>query len=232
MTQNMPRRIGWPKPMECWDSGFSNIAAAQQALRAKFQEIPVAPGLKEQIISERTIRRPAWQRYWGLLLATAAAAVVLISVEFNPWFAGAPSNNHTEYLRSMTETAQATYAMLLETNDSVKIRAFLAKNNAPADYVLPEKLQNVEIAGCTICFWQGSLVSIIGFKTGGALPAGMKSDLWFLAAPRSAVAGSPPVGKLVFQRLNSIATASWTDDKQTYVLATAGSEELLKKYVP
>jgi hypothetical protein len=211
---------------------FNEHCASYQVLRGKFQEIVVPPGLKEAIICERGIRRPFWQRYWGPLLATAAVVVVLVSVEVNPWYAGAPANNHADYLKSMAETAQLSYGMTLETNDQIRIRAFLARNKAPADYAFPAGLQDAQIAGCTISVWQGSQISMICLKTGRRLKPGSKSDLWLFVAKRTAVADSPPPGRVDFERVDPAITASWSDDSHTYVLVAVGDEELLKKYVP
>jgi hypothetical protein len=211
---------------------FKEHCATHLALRGIFQEIAIPPGLKEQIISERAIQRPFLQRYWGALLATAVVVAVLVSVQVNPWFAGAPPNNHEDYVRSMADLAQADYTMNLETNDPVQIRAYLAKNNAPADYALPTALQNAGTAGCAISVWQGHQVSMICFKTGRPLRPGSKSDLWLFVAKRAAVAEAPALGRVVFERAAPTITASWSDDSHTYVLAALGDEALLKKYLP
>ena len=69
---------------------FDQHCRAYLALRRKFQAIPVPPGLKEQILSERKIRRPFFQKHWGPLLAAAAVVVLLIGIESGfPPFHGA-----------------------------------------------------------------------------------------------------------------------------------------------
>ena len=211
---------------------FKEHCATHQTLRGKFQEIVIPPGLKEQIISERTVHRPFLQRYWGALLATAAVVAVLVSVEMNPWITGSSANNHAEYVRSMADLATAAYTMNLETNDQVQIRAYLAKNNAPADYAFPQGLQGAETAGCAVSVWQGRQVSMICFKTGRPMRPGNKSDLWLFVAARNAVADSPTPGHVVFERAAPAVTASWSDDSHTYVLAALGDEAVLKKYLP
>jgi hypothetical protein len=211
---------------------FAEHCATHQVLRGIYQEIAIPPGLKEQIISERAIQRPFLQRYWGALLATAAVVAVLVSVQLNPWFTGAPVNNHEDYVRSMAEVAQANYTMNLETNDPVRVRAYLAKNNAPADYTFPTALHDAETAGCAISVWQGHQVSMICFKTGRPLRTGSKSDLWLFVAKRATVADAPTPGHVAFERAAPMITASWSDDSHTYVLAAMGDEELLKKYLP
>jgi hypothetical protein len=211
---------------------FKEHCAGYLALRGKFQDIEIPPGLKEQIISERGIQWPFLQRYWGALLATAAVVAVLVNVEMNPWWlGGASANNHADYLKNVAELIQVAYAMNLETNDQVKIRAFLAKNNAPADFVFPGGLQKTELAGCAITLWQSSQVSMICFKTGRPLKAGSKSDLWLFVANRGAVADSPKPGRMDYEHVDAAATVSWSDDTHTYVLAAVGDDAVLKKYV-
>src|SRR5271157_838350 len=43
---------------------FDQHCEAYLVLRGKFQAIPIPRGLKEQILSERKIQRPLFQRYW------------------------------------------------------------------------------------------------------------------------------------------------------------------------
>jgi hypothetical protein len=212
---------------------FEEHCASHKVLRGKFQEIVVPPGLKEQIISERAIQRPVLQRYWGALLAVAAVVLLLVSVEMHPsWLSGGSPNNHEAYVRDMAELAQANYTMNLETDDPVQIRAYLAKNSAPADYAFPTQLQSAATAGCAIDPWQGTQVSMICFKTGRPLRAGSKSDMWLFVAQKSAVADAPAPGHVTFERAAPMITASWSDDSHTYVLAALGDEALLKQYLP
>jgi hypothetical protein len=128
--------------------------------------------------------------------------------------------------------AQPSATLTLKTNDQNKIRAFLAKNKAPADYVVPSGLQNAGVMGCTVFVWQGSEVSMIAFQSGPPPGPGNQSDLWFFVAERKAVADAPAAGNLDFERVEQELTASWSDDTHTYVLAAAGDEAMLKKYVP
>jgi hypothetical protein len=210
---------------------FDEHCEAYLALRQKFRSIPVPPGLKEQILSERKIRRPVFQRYWGPLLAVAAVVALLIGMEwgFHP-FHGLP-DHFAAYRKRMTETALRSYSMDSTATNLAVIRDFLRQKKAPADYSLPARLQAATVAGCLVSSWQGSPVSMICFKSGRPLPPGDQSDVWLFVAERKAVTDAPPAGSAVFARVNKATTASWSDDKNSYLLAAVGDEAFLSKYL-
>jgi len=209
---------------------FDEHCEAYLVLRQKFQSIPVPPGLKEQILSERKIRRPVFQRYWGPLLAAAAAVALLIGIDwgFHP-FQGL-TGHFAAYRKRMTETALRGYSMDSTATDPAVIRDFLRQKKAPADYSLPAGLATTSVAGCVVSIWQGSPVSMICFKSGRPMPPGNQSDVWLFVAERKAVSDAPP-GSPVFARVNKATTASWSDDKNTYLLAAVGDEAFLRKYL-
>jgi hypothetical protein len=211
---------------------FDEHCASYLALRRKFAEIPVPTGLKERILSEHKVLRPFYQRYWGPLLAAAAAVVVLLSLEANSWLPRWPSSGHAAFLNRMAASALRSYYMDVETNDGGRIRSYLAGRNAPAEFVLPAGLQKLELTGCLVSTWQGRAVSMICLKTGRPLDPGMKSDVWLFVADRAAVANAPaPGAPAVFERINKAMTASWSDAKETYVLAAVDDEAALGRYL-
>src|SRR5208282_1604959 len=64
---------------------FGEHCARQEVLRAKFWQIPVPAGLKEQIISEQAAQEKAiiWQR--NIVLTAVAATVVALLVLATVW---------------------------------------------------------------------------------------------------------------------------------------------------
>jgi hypothetical protein len=210
---------------------FKEHCEAYVALRRKFQAIPIPPGLKEQILSERIVQRPPFQRYWGPLLAAAAVLALMVSIDTGLWPFHSRSDQYAPYRKRMTETALRGYSMDLRTTDPAQIHDFLKKKNAPADYSLPAGLQTAAVAGCVVSSWQGHPVSLICFKTGRPLPPGDQSDLWLFVADRMAVANAPPTGGPVFARVNKAATVSWSEGDKTYLLAAVGDEALLRRYL-
>jgi hypothetical protein len=192
---------------------FDEHCEAYLVLRRKFQAIPIPPGLKVQILSERKIQRRLFQRDWRPL----------------PQFR--LRERYPAFRKRMTEMALRSYSMDLMATNPVQIRNFLKAKNAPADYSLPAGLQTAALAGCVVCSWQGSPVSMICFKSGRPLPPGDQSDLWLFVTDRETVAKAPAPGAPVFARVNKATTVSWSDGNKNYLLAAVGDEAFLRKYL-
>jgi hypothetical protein len=211
-------------------SWFATHCESYLILRPKFQSIPVPPGLKEQILSERKIYRPPFQKYWRPLLAMAAAVAVLAGITVGLW----PFHSETDYTayrKRMIKTAMGPYSMDLNATNAAQILAFLKTSNAPDNYALSSGLKTAALVGCAVSTWQGNPVSMICFKTGRPMAPGDQSDLWLFVASRKTVSNAPASSAPVFARVNKATTATWSDDHNTYVLAAVGDEVLLRKYL-
>ena len=210
-----------------WSSAHcESYLVMRQSLRA----IPIPPALKEQILSEYKIQRPSFQRLWPQLLAAAPAILLLLGLASEiGLFHNA--DRFAAYRNRMTESAVRNHYMDLTTGDPERIRAFLIRKEAPSEFSLPGGFKAASIVGCVVSSWQGSPVSIICFKTGRALPSGEQSDLWLFVIDRKSAAAAPPPREPVFARVNKTVTASWSDDKNTYLLASSGGEAMLRKYL-
>jgi hypothetical protein len=201
-------------------------------LRQKFQSIPIPRGLKEQILSERKIRRPNFQKYWAPLLAMAAVVALSVSMGFGIWPFHGSVDRYAAYRKRMTETAlRSYYSMDLLATDPVKIRGFLASKNAPSDYLLPAGLKRAAMVGCAVSTWQGRPVSMICFKSDRPLPRGDQSDLWLFVTERKSVSNAPRPGAAVLARVNKAITATWSEGDKTYLLAAVSDEAFLRKYL-
>jgi hypothetical protein len=214
--------------LACW---FDEHCEAYLVLRRKFQAIPIPPGLKEQILSERKIRRPFFQKYLRPMLAAAAIVALLLGIESGFWTTHFSSDGYPAYRKRMTESALRGYKMDLMQNDPDLIRNYLKAKNAPADYSLPAGLKSAAFAGCAVSSWQRNPVSMICFQSGRPLPPGDQSDLWLFVIDRKAVANAPPAAAPVFQRVNKATTASWSNGEHSYLLAAVGDEAFLRKYL-
>jgi hypothetical protein len=219
---------------------FESQCASYQAMREKFQEIPVPPGLKEQILSERQPRMPAERtilhvafRRHGPLLA-AAAAIVLLFILLGWRFAGSGRSqlaDYQSYRNRMISTASKAYAMALATNDLAVVHSYLQRRQAPADYVVPDGLQKARAVGCAIVPWNGNPVSMICFNSGRPLGPGAKSDLWLFVADAAAGIHAPASAIPALEQSGWVVTASWSKDGKTYLLAAPGDEAFLRRYL-
>ncbi len=208
---------------------FETHCESYRIMREKMRGIRVPPGLKEQIISERKVRQLPVLKHWRPILAAAAALALLISVEMGVWHRG-PSRFNA-YCMRMTEIALQNYAMGKLSTNAVEIESYLAENESPTNYTLPNGLKAAQLVGCAVEGWQDKHVSMLCFKTGRPLPPGNQSDLWLFVADRDNLKGSPPPGGPVFNRVNEAAIATWSDDKKIYMLAAMSDQAFLGKFV-
>jgi uncharacterized membrane protein YbaN (DUF454 family) len=205
--------------------------ARQEALRAGFRKITAPAGLKEQIISEQAAQEKIIS--WRQNAVLAVAAVVVALVVLAPlWFQHRGNEETFAICRSrMAGVALRGYTMDLATNNPAQVRAYLAQNHAPSDYVLPAPLEKTAVTGCAIEGWQGAKVSMICFHTGKPLPPGQQSDLWLFVIDRSTVKNAPPMGSRQFVQVNKLMTVTWTEGDKLYVLGTEGDEQTLRQYL-
>jgi uncharacterized membrane protein YbaN (DUF454 family) len=205
--------------------------ARQEAVRAGFRKITAPAGLKEQIISEQAAQEKIIS--WRQSAVLAVAAVVVVLVVLAPlWFQHRGNEETFAIYRSrMADVALRGYTMDLATNNPAQVRAYLAQNHAPADYVLPAPLEKTAVTGCAIEGWQGAKVSMICFRTGKPLPPGQQSDLWLFVIDRSRVKNAPPTGSRQLVQVNKLMTVTWTQGDKLYVLGMEGDEQTLRQYL-
>ena len=208
---------------------FETHCALHHAISAKFKQIDVPAGLKEQILSERKI--PSVILWWRRPAVLAAATgVVLLAGLASLWLRPVPRDSFPAFRQWMVRTALRTYTMGLETNDLNQIRAYLAQRSTPADYVLPQSLEKAKGTGCDAMHWHGHGVSMVCFRSGKPLGPGEKSDLFLFVIDRSSVPGAPAGDPPQFTKVNKLMTASWTLGNKVYLLAGNGDEAFLRKF--
>lgn len=215
---------------------FAEHCALYSALRAKFKQIQVPEGLREQIVAERrahTAKAPLWQK--AVILAGAAAVVVSIVVHIQTTWATRERHDFATYTGSMIRMAVSSYGRMdTNTTDLIAIRQYLAGTNAIADFALPPNLQkNAKAAGCVSMTWQGKRVSMICFMSGRPLKPNQPSDLWLFVTDNTTATHSPVTASPEFKELPEpgVITASWTIGNRTYLLATEGNKEFLNKFL-
>lgn len=212
-------------------SWLESSLARQKAVREKFRQIPVPAGLKEQILSEQRAkeRRLFYRR--PVLFAGMAAAVTLL-ILLAVWFPARPRENTLAiYQNQMAGVALRGYSMDLVTNDVGPIRNYLAQNAAPADFTLPDSLQQAEVIGCAVQNWRGAKVSLVCFRTGKPLPPGAAGDLWLFVVDQATVADAPAGAATRFAKVNQLSTATWVKDGKLYLLGTTGNQAELQKFL-
>ncbi len=207
-------------------------SARQSAIREKIRQIAVPAGLKEQIISEQAAnRKPVLGRRKTAVAAGAVSLLLLgaLAVFWPP--PRAAEDTLAIYQNQMAGVALRGYAMDLLTNEPAAIRAYLAQQHAPADFILPAPLQQTALTGCAVEDWQGVKVAMICFRTGKPLRPGVASDLWLFVADRTSVKNAPDGTTPQIAKVNRLITATWTQGGKLYLLGTAGEAATIKQYL-
>jgi hypothetical protein len=219
------RLCGQDPELERW---FNDRCAVYAAVREQFKRVAVPDGLKAQILSERKVHAPAfWRR--PVVLAAAAAVVLFAGLWFSRSSGKGPG--FSAYLDQMVSKAFRGYGMF-ETTSPEQVRAYLAKQQAPANFVVPENLQrNAKLLGCAAVTWEDKPTSMICFHSGKPLRAGQTTDLWLFVTERGTVPGAPTGTAPTLARVNTATTASWSEGGKTYVLIADGDEAFIRKYL-
>lgn len=210
----------------------------QNLLREKFRQIDVPAGLMEQIISEQAAHKKMTARPKDKLVAALAVAAIVVCLVYSAQY-WLPRSRQVDpadvsfatYQSQMAYIATSGYGMSLATNDPALVRDFLAHSGAPADYVLPAPLEKTAVTGCAIEGWNGKKVSLICFRTGRPLPPNQAGDLWLFVVDRAYVKDAPAAGSVQFSPAGQLLTAVWTQDGKLYLLAMAGDEAALQKFL-
>jgi hypothetical protein len=211
---------------------FENHCAFQIIMRGQFRAIPLPEGLKEQIVSEHKSHVPVawWQR--PAILATVAAAVLLIattSLWFSTPWQPKQDVSFAAYRSRMVRTVIRSYGMDLETNDVGQIRTYLEQHQLPADYVLPKNLERTPTVGCGALSWQGKPVAMVCFRTGKPLPPGAKSDLFLFVIDRKDLTNPPQAEDPVLANVSTMATVTWSIGGKVYLLAGSDPADLKQR---
>jgi hypothetical protein len=200
-------------------SWFEQQSAVYEATRQKFQAIEAPSELVGWILSGRKRRNHWWRSpvIWG----AAAAIAILIAIVVRD---GSPKHSFAAYRSRMVRTAMSNYGMPLMTNDLAAIRSYLTTNNAHGDYVLPAALAKLPGQGCVAFPWHDRPVALI------CLDGGPKRDVFLFVINRKDLSDPPKQRELT--KIGPLPTASWSDDKKTYLLATKGDEQFLQTLLP
>jgi hypothetical protein len=203
---------------------FDERCALYAVVRAKLGEVAAPAELRRRILAGRKIIRPViwWQN--PFMLATAAAVAIAMVIAWFVFPFHQPANL-SNFRQSMARAVSGEYPMMLETHDLKQIRDFLAKNRAQASYQLTPALERTSAEGCSILNWHSHKVSLLCFDLGN------DNDLWLFVVDRAALPDAPATESPQFASVGQMATASWSQDDSTYLLAMRGDTENLRKYL-
>lgn len=209
---------------------FDAHCDSYKAMRARFREIPIPEGFKEQILAEKKVHTETSRPVKALLYLATAMVIAVATFLFFRSGSFQERKDLAAFREWSVSSSLRLYEMNLVTNDLGEIRSFLAQQKFDADFALPEALKTEAVpTGCALLQWHGRRVTMVCFHSGEPLGPGKTSDLFLFIAPASAVEEVPDSMSLA--RVNPAATASWKENGKIYLLVADGSDELLRKYL-
>jgi hypothetical protein len=204
---------------------------AQQAfdrkVAAKLKEVPVPDDLRATISAGRKIEQfrpqpilsPAW-------LAIAAVVAILCAIGSQQWFrthGPLPRSEYIAQILPLLSVTDSTPSVGITSSDREAVMAWLKARNAPIG-TLPDKMNSLSTAGCQEYHVNGNTISEICLMT----PSGGVAHLFIVS--KSALLDPPPEGSPDMRKNeDGWTTASWSDNRMAYVLATQGGPEFLKQ---
>ena len=139
------------------------------------------------------------------------------------WIQPRAPDRFADYLARMVRTALREYRMDVVTNDMPQVRRFMAARGAPADYVLPAGLAQLQLTGGGLLWWRSRPVAMVCFNRGD-------DQMLFLFVLEVSAVKDPPPAAPRLSKVNKLLTACWTGDGMTYILAGPEETDFLRKY--
>lgn len=204
---------------------FERQSALDEAIRRKFGEITVPPGLKTRILAQHATTAPiAWWRTpaW---LAGLAAALVLLVVGLGFWLRQQRATGVATYRSEMVRFVSAFYHPDVSAKSFDELRQAFAKLQWPSDYVVPRALESVRVEGGCALTWRGEKVSLLCLEASG------EKDVWLFIAKRAALPDAPQTSAPQIAKVGKLTTATWSQADKIYLLACECDEAELKEHL-
>jgi anti-sigma factor RsiW len=184
--------------------------------------VVVPPDLKASIIgSHKVVRLPAF-RNWRVH-AAAAAAVLVLAVAAG-LVAKATPGPFPKFRSALIEKAWDGESHLdFESSDVIRVKQWLARQFAPADFTLPEGLRDARLVGCRVVEADGCRVPMLCLADGA-------KHLHLFVVEGMQFAELPPQSAPDFQKCGAWKTASWQHGDKTYVLTGMSYQTFVSKF--
>ena len=190
----------------------------------KLDRIPIPPDLRSAILGLNKVEPFTLRPFFPFWLAAAAVVAVLCAIS---------TSFHAEYLASQhisTDTFTATTLgflgndtpdLAITSPDHGQLLAWLKAQGAPTG-AMPDKMAALPGIGCQKIVINGHNVSLVCFQ----LADGKIVHLFMVA--REAMQEPPLRAAPNMRMINGWATASWSDEHMSYMLATQDGMDTLR----
>lgn len=162
---------------------------------------------------------PVHRRPWFISLPARtvlwAACLALLAALAGWWLYPRKAPGQFAVFRSqmLQSLARAEGPLDLETGDPHQIRLWLAAHQAPDQLPVVGELGQAPLLGCRLLRWHGKPVALICFRFEG----GCRAHLLVMAATAFS---QPPPPQPVIDQQDGWTTASWSQDRWAYLLAS------------
>jgi hypothetical protein len=198
-------------------------AAFDAAMRRELGGIRVPDKLAARILAANQRRESAGFRR-SRMFAVAAAATAALAVGIGLWIRSDSEPDAFEaYSGRMARAAQRDYRMGIFSRDQSEIRKYLVQAHGAGDFTLAPGLGRLPGIGGAVLRWHDHPVSMV------CLDGGNNGMLYLFVADQGSFSHAPGSAAPEFARLGKLATASWSLDGKTYLLASEESEEALRR---
>jgi hypothetical protein len=195
--------------------------AFDQKVAAKLQNVPLPADLRDNILAARKIEAfPAQPRFSYWLAAAAMVAILCLAGTVWENARHVSSANYDQAALAFLDHDAPPLGMTSADHD--KILAWLKERNAPTGS-LPAKMSTLPTVGCQKFAVAGHSVSLICF----ALAGGRLVHLFLVN--QTDLSDPPSRTGPEFKEIQGWSTASWSDDKMSYMLATQASPDTLRQ---
>ena len=135
--------------------------------------------------------------------------------------------SYRDRMARSVQRATAQYMKFVSTNQ-VDILGYFRTNNRPADFDLPNALKSLPGQGGSVLTWNNHPVEMLCLDAG--TPGVTTNNLWVFVMDKNAVPDAPAASPQ-FAPVARLMTASWSEGDKIYLVAAAGTEQDVKKYL-
>jgi hypothetical protein len=193
-------------------------AAVAEGLKAA----TVPADLKASIIAHRKVVRLSVFRNWRV--RAAAAAAVLLALAAAGLVGRGKPGPFPKFRSELIEKAWDGESHLdFESSDVIRLKQWLARQFAPADFTLPQGLRDARLVGSRVVEAEGCRVPMICLIDGA-------KHLHLFVVEGMEFAELPPEGAPDFQKCGAWKTASWQHGDKTYVLTGMNYQTFVSKF--
>jgi hypothetical protein len=193
-------------------------------IRQSLRRIEPPAGLKSRLLATRVpARKIVWWNRPELLALAAVLTVLSCLLVF--WVSAPAGEKFPEFHARMAKTALREYRMSMLASDPAQIRDFLANKGHPANYQMPEKLSKLTGVGCALLRWNDHPVSLVCLRQPN------QALIWLFVTKAEVFKDPPATSTPEFRQTGKLATATWTRQGLTYILAGIGDKALVEQYL-